>query len=276
MLTDTHCHLTIEDSEDDVSNIISRATEYGVNRMITIGSDLKSSFDAVVLAKKYSEVWATVGIHPEESMELELEEIENKIWKIEELLERNDGEIVAVGEIGIDRNWIEYQIREKGIEDAEGFSKDSLIKQSHAFQLQLELALKYKLPAVVHCRRGEEDSYSLLSAFHNKGGIGVLHSFTGSIDFMKYFVEKGWYVSFNGIITFKNGENVRELLSFVPIEQILVETDSPFLSPEPERGKRNEPAKVAIVAKKVAELKGLNYEEFCDIHERNVKKLFRL
>jgi len=279
MLTDIHCHLTSEELQNDIEGIVKRANDCGVIRIITAGTDFSTSQKVVELSKKFPSIFATVGLHPEESMEMTMEEIDREIESISSLVvlrQARDDKIVAIGEIGMDRNWIQYMAKEKGVEDFEQFERDSLEKQKYALKQQLELALETKLPVIIHCRDAEDDLFEILSRFTRNGGVGVLHSFTGGKSFLAHFIQLGWYVSFNGIITFKNGENVRELCRMVPVEQILLETDAPFLAPEPHRGKVCESQYVVETFRKLVEIKGVAAEEMEGILEENVGRLFGL
>lgn len=294
MFTDTHCHLTTEELQNDIEGVVKRANDCGVTRVITAGTDFNTSQKAVEFSKTFSQIFATVGLHPEEAMEMTMEEIDREIDSISSLIahrqpqglssiqSRNpwdksgEGKIVAVGEIGMDRHRVRYIAQEGGITDFESFERDSIEKQKYALEQQLQLALETNLPVVIHCRDSEKDLLRILSRFTQNGGRGVLHSFTGDELFLEHFVSLGWYVSFNGIVTFKNGENVRELCRKVPVEQILLETDAPFLAPEPHRGKVCEPQYVVEIAQKIAEIKDVSIGDLEIILEENVQRLFDL
>ena len=272
MLTDIHCHLTTERLQGDIKDIVKRANDRGVTRMITAGTDYTTSQKAIELSEAFPQIFATVGLHPEEAMEMTMEEIDREIDLISQLVEKN--KVLAIGEMGMDRNWVQYMAKEKGVEDFEQFERDSLEKQKYALEQQLELALEARLPVILHCRDAEEDLLEILSRFTQNGGRGVLHSFTGVKSFLQHFVSLGWYVSFNGIVTFKNGENVRELCREVPIDQIFLETDAPYLAPEPHRGKACEPQYVVEIAQRIADIKEILIEELVEILEENGQKLF--
>jgi len=273
MLIDSHCHLTTEDFSDDLSEVISRAVSAGVGKIINIGTDIETSKKCVKDAGKFGELYATVGLHPEEALEDENSDLKDIYNKLKEIA-AND-KVVAIGEIGLDYRWIEYVIESKNIKNPHKYADSAIRKQRNVLESQLELALELNLPVVIHSREAETDLFELLKSFTENGGEGVLHSFTGDLGFMQYFVQRGWCVSYNGIITFKNADNVRLLCEKTPLESILLETDAPFLSPVPYRGKRCEPAFLVETLKKLSEIKGFDEEELENLIEENTYKLFK-
>ena len=272
MLTDTHCHLTNEELQDDIEGVVKRANDRGVTRIITAGTDFKTSQKAIELSEKFPSILTTIGLHPEEAMDMTMAEIDTEVDRISQLIQAR--KVLAIGEIGMDRDWIQHMAQEKNADDFEVFQNNSFEKQKYALNQHLELALQTELPVIIHCRGAEEDLFEILSRFTQNGGRGVLHSFTGDESFLEHFVQLGWFVSFNGIITFENGENVRGLCREVPVGQILLETDAPFLAPEPHRGKPCEPQYIVEISRKLAEIKGVAIEELESILEENVGKLF--
>lgn len=231
--------------------------------MICVGTDLEMSQKAIELANQHEGIWASVGLHPNDNLDKEFD-----VKKYEELLKQN--KVVAMGEIGLD-----YYRTEKTEEQKR--QKDRFIKQ-------LELARKVGKPLILHCRdsragslgKAYKDMIQLLNAKRSTLNAisGVIHSYTGSLDEAKQFLNLGFYLGFNGIITFSRQYD--EIVKYTPLDRILLETDAPFLTPEPHRGKRNEPLYVKFVAEKIAQLKGLDFEEVASVTTRNAEQLFNL
>ena len=258
MIFDSHCHPQMVQYDKDREEMIARAKGSGVS-MICVGTDLETSKMAIELAQKHEGMWATVGLHPNDNLN---EKFEPDLY--EELLKMS--KVVAMGEIGLDY----YRTTDL---------KDQQI-QKERFEQQLQLAEKLKLPVILHSRdagkgstgKVHEDMISVLK--NNFSGIGVAHSFTGSMEDAKKYLELGFYLGFNGILTF--ARQYDEIVREVPLDRILLETDAPYLTPEPHRGKRNEPEYVIEVAKKIAELKNEPIEKVIEQTTNNCRKLFNL
>ena len=258
MIFDSHCHPQMVQYNKDREEMIARAKGSGVS-MICVGTDLETSKMAIELAQKHEGMWATVGLHPNDNLN---EKFEPDLY--EELLKMS--KVVAMGEIGLDY----YRTTDL---------KDQQI-QKERFEQQLQLAEKLKLPVILHSRdagkgstgKVHEDMISVLK--NNFSGIGVAHSFTGSMEDAKKYLELGFYLGFNGILTF--ARQYDEIVREVPLDRILLETDAPYLTPEPHRGKRNEPEYVIEVAKKIAELKNEPIEKVIEQTTNNCRKLFNL
>ena len=222
MLIDTHCHISMSDI-DSINNMD------GI--MITAGCDDETNKEVIELVKKYPNVYGVLGIHPEE-----IDKITDSSFKfIEDNL--SNKKIVGIGEIGLDYYW----------------RSDNKEKQKEVFERQLELAEKYNLPVVIHSRDAIQDTYDIVSKYKLRGSI---HCFSSSLEMAKEFVKLGYKIGVGGTITFKNSKKLQEIVQVIDIENILLETDSPYLSPEPFRGRKNEPKNVYYVAKKIAEIKG--------------------
>ncbi len=249
---DTHAHLDYELFNEDREIVIQRAIKNGVAAIITIGVDLESSLKAVEIADKYATVFAAVGIHPTECADVPDSEFD----RIEELAQHE--KVVAIGEIGLDY----YHMRAP---------KDV---QQNAFLYQVHLAQKLNLPLIIHNRDAHEDMYKLIRSKNISEVGGVMHSFSGSVEFLEKILLTDLYISFTGNVTFKNSA-LGELVKRVPLERLLLETDSPFLTPVPLRGKRNEPAFIIYTAQKIAELKQIPVEELGKITSENTKRLFK-
>lgn len=245
---DTHCHINLKDFGEDFEDVIERI-EKRLEFVVNVGFDMKSSEESVELSKKYGFIYSTVGIHPHDADDYN-SEIEKKL----ELLAK-DKKVAAIGEIGLDyyRNLSPRDI------------------QKEVFVKQLDLAEKLKKPVVIHCRDAYEDTINILK--EHKNIKGIMHSYSGSYETAKILMDR-FYFSISGPVTFKNAVPLREMVSRIPIDRILVETDSPYLTPEPFRGKRNEPCYVEYVARTVAAVKGMDYEEFVKTVNENSKKAF--
>lgn len=247
-LFDSHCHPQFPHFDKDRDEVIKRALNEGV-LMICVGTDYQTSLKAIELAQKYEEVWATVGLHPNDNLD---ERFNPDIY--EELLNRE--KVTGFGEIGLD------YFRTQKPEDREF--------QKQRFEEQLKLAAKIGKPLVLHCRDAHED---MIQIIENSASLrGIIHSFTGTLEEAKKYLELGLYLSFNGILTFTNQYD--EIVKYAPLEKILLETDSPYLAPVPHRGKRNEPLFVKLTAGKVARLKGVSYDEVAEKTFVNTKELF--
>ncbi len=253
-MIDSHCHLQFPQYDTDREEVIKRTLAAGCG-IICVGTDLEMSKKAIELAEKYDGIWATVGCHPNESIK------ELQIADYEELAKHP--KVVAIGETGLDY----YRTPEKEKQE----------KQKEFFQQFLELSKKLGKPIIIHCRDAHDDLLAILdshSLIPKLSLRGVIHSFTGTaIDATKY-LNLGFYVAFNGIITFNDAYD--EFIKVLPLNRFLIETDAPYLAPEPYRGKRNEPLYVAEVAKKIARLKGMDYNKVASATFENTEKLFNI
>lgn len=256
-LIDTHCHLDWTSYDADRAEVIRRAVDAGVARMVTIGTDIASSRRALALAEKYAVVYASVGVHPNDAGDFD----DNNLNALRDLVQHP--KVVAIGEIGIDYHW------KKVAPDA----------QARAFRAQLELADEIGKPVIVHNRDATEDVMSILSGHfsHQSSHVtrGVMHSFSGDITVAQQAFELGLLIGFTGPVTFKKADALREVARAVPIDRFVIETDAPFLTPEPRRGRRNEPAYVHHIAERIATLRDLSIEELAEQTTANAMRLFR-
>lgn len=231
MLIDTHCHLS-NDDYDNLEEVIKEMNGF----MIASGCDDKTNKEVIELVNKYDNVYGTLGIHPEE-----IDNITSDSFKlIEDNL--NNSKIVAIGEIGLDYYW----------------TKDNIDKQKEIFEYQVRLALKYNMPIVVHSREAIQDTYDILKKYKVKGSI---HCFSSSLEMAKEFIKLGYKIGVGGTLTFKNSKKIQDIVKQLDLKDILLETDSPYLTPEPYRGKRNKPSNVYYVALKVSQLKNIDVDE---------------
>lgn len=254
-LIDTHAHLDEEAFDPDRSEVIARAAAAGIIRIVTIGTTADTSRRAVEVAANFPSVYAAVGIQPNYAAQAKAGD-----WEVIESLAA-EPRVVAIGETGLDRYW-----------DYAPFDV-----QIDYFQRHIELAQRLDKPFVVHCREAEADVVAQLRAAAGRGPLrGVMHSFTGSLETAVACLELGLYISFAGMLTYKKSQALRDLVKELPIERIVVETDSPYLAPQPMRGKRNEPAFVRVTANALADLAGMPQEEFARQTTANACRLFGL
>lgn len=285
MLVDSHAHL---DFVEDLESALVRAKEAGVKKIISVGTTLEESKRVVDLAEKNSaddfKIWTTAGIHPKDGKdEVERLGLLHCFKTLKQTIETSQN-VVAVGECGLDY----YLDDEKRIETVD---KDKEF-QRDLFEAQIKLAEELDLPLVVHCRNGWDEIFDLISTTtlsfersekfnssrirSNNNARGVFHSWTGDWTAAKKALDLGFYISFSGIVTFKNAKVVQEVAKKAPIERILVETDSPFLSPEPFRGQKNEPARVKMVCQFIADIRGETFDHVASNTAKNAQNLFNL
>ena len=267
MFIDTHAHLTFPEYDKDREDVIKRAKKIGLANIVNIGSGLgladnKASLE---LSKKYPEIYSTVGFHPHNATEI-LAEGDKPFTAVRKLAA--DPKVVAVGEIGLDYHYIakETNLYEKKKKD-----------QIECFTKLIQIASDAHLPVIIHDREAHDDTLFTLRNNHATNWGGVMHCFSGSTVLAKRVLDLGYYISVTGAVTFKKkAEELQDVVKYVPIEKLLIETDSPYIAPELNRGKRNEPAYVIEVAKKIAELKGLSLEDVGRITTLNARRLFHL
>ncbi|HZW82548.1 MAG TPA: TatD family hydrolase [Candidatus Deferrimicrobium sp.] len=251
MIFETHSHLDDQTFDADRSEVIKRLRAIGIVKLINVGFDLASSKRSLELAQSYPEIVAAVGIHPHDA-----EGLIDADWQELRELASND-QVVAIGEIGLD------YYRDLSPRDI----------QQQVFERQLQLAIELDLPVIIHNREAHQDVIDRLKEYTPAKG-GVFHCFSGSWEIAKVAMNLGFYISFAGPVTYKNAANLREVAARIPLDRLLVETDCPYLSPEPLRGKRNEPANVQFVVDKLAEIKGISPQELAEITAKNGAELF--
>ena len=251
MLTDTHCHLFYKELKKDLRNILSRANDMGVTRFICVGTNINDSKECLSITENNENIFSSVGVHPHDSIDAE----EGYIDEIYELMQYES--MIAVGEIGLDyyRNISPPEIQEK------------------VFRAQIEIAQDLNRPIIFHNREADSDIIKVLSEYPEV--IGVAHCFSSTLETANALLEMGYYISFSGNITFKNS-HLSDVVAEIPLDRVLVETDSPYLSPEPYRGKTNEPSRVRIIAEKLAEIKNIPFEEIAKYTHENASELFQL
>ncbi|NLX62749.1 MAG: TatD family hydrolase [Tissierellia bacterium] len=254
MLIDSHAHLDDRRFDKDRDEIIKSLEEAGVELVINPGADVSSSIKAVALAEKYPNIYAAVGVHPHDAKTMD----ENTIDLLRSFTKRE--KVVAIGEIGLDYHY-------------DNSPRDV---QRKRFREQLALAKEVGLPVIIHSRDAAKDTYDILEEAQDGSLKGVMHCYSGSIEMAMEYIKLGFYISLAGPVTFKNARVAKEVAKAVPIDRLLIETDAPYLTPEPYRGKRNEPVYVRYVAGTIAELRGMTFEEVAKKTAENTKRLFNI
>ncbi|MHB8580466.1 MAG: TatD family hydrolase [Ignavibacteriaceae bacterium] len=252
MFTDTHAHLFDPKYKDDLDEVLKRAADAGVDKIIIPATDIATSEKVIELVEKYDFIYGAVGVHPHETKDW----TDSIIDRIEKLAKHE--KIVAIGEIGLDY-FYDFSPKEKQIE---------------AFQAQIDLALKINRPVIIHNRDSDDDMMEIIRSYGSNGLRAQFHCFNGRMEDAKELARMNHFLSFTGNITFKKADSLRNILSSISIEHILLETDSPYLTPEPNRGKRNEPAFVKYVAETIAQIHKLNVEDVARVTSYNVFKFF--
>lgn len=252
MYFDSHAHLDDTRFQADFDEVLARMRENGVTGMMNIGCDLPSSERSVTLAERYNWIWAAVGSHPDDA-----DHVDGSLIEAYRTLCKNP-RVRAIGEIGLDYHY-------------EDVPRDI---QKKAFRMQLQLARETGMPVVVHEREAHGDALEILDDFTDVRG--VFHCYSGSLEMAKELVRRGWYIGFTGVITFKNARKAVEVAEWLPLSRTLIETDCPYMAPEPFRGRRCEPGMVPQMAKKIAEIKGVDTERVAEATRRNAYELFRL
>ena len=253
MLFDTHAHMDDRAFNDDRNALLEGLAEKGVALVMNPGCSLESSRNAVALAEKYPFVYAAVGSHPDVADEVNEDVLEEyrKLCKL-------SSKVKAIGEIGIDYHY-------------EDIPRDLQLK---AFRIQMELAREVGLPVIVHEREAHEDGMAVVREFPDV--TGVFHCYSGSAEMAKQLVDRGWYIGFTGVLTFKNARKAIETAAAIPLDRIVLETDCPYMAPEPFRGRRNDPGYLFRMAEKLAEIRGVSVEEIHAVTTENGKRLYRI
>lgn len=252
MLIDTHAHL-FNEYYDDIQAVLDRAKENGVEKVVVAADTIKACYEVIEHSKEYDNYYFCLGIHPEN--------IDEDISELEKLIEENkdNPKFVAIGEIGLDYYW----------------NKDNKELQIKAFIKQIDIANELNLPIVIHTREAVMDTIQVLKE-HPVTNKGVFHCCPLNRELVKEALKLDFYISFAGVVTFKNAKNADEIINMVPVDKFLIETDSPYLAPEPVRGTRNTPANVIFVAAKVASSRNISIEEIAKASYENACKLFKI
>ena len=253
MLFDTHAHLDDRAFDEDRAQLLADLPNQGLALVMNPGCSLESSRNVVKIAAEYDYIYAAVGSHPDVA-----DEVNEAVIDEYRMLCKQNPKVKAIGEIGLDYHY-------------EDIPRDI---QQKAFRMQMELARELQLPVIVHERDAHEDGMAMIREFPDV--TGVFHCYSGSAEMARQLVDLGWYIGFTGVLTFKNARKAVEVASSIPLERIVLETDCPYMSPEPFRGKRNDPGKLYRMAEKLAEIRGLSVEEIHAITVENGKKLYKI
>ena len=251
MIIDSHCHLDYDPLINNIDQVLFNAKKNNISKLLTIGTGLESSKKVLEIVEKYENIYGAIGIHPNSTT--------NNLNDLNDLIniKKKSKKIIAFGETGLDYF---YKRSEK---------KDQL----HSFEKHIEFAISERVPVIIHTRDADEDTISIVKKYFGQTKF-LIHCFTGSLDFAKNLLDLECLISFSGIITFKKSTDLRNVVKYVPIEKMLIETDSPYLSPDPLRGKSNEPANVKIVAENIAIIKGISLDEVANLTTKNFKNFF--
>lgn len=253
MIFETHAHYDDEAFDSDRDILLNSFLDNEIEYVVNIGSSIETSKKTLELSEKYPFVFGAVGVHPSDSGELNED---NFLWLKEAC---KSSKVVAVGEIGLDYYW---DTPERHI-------------QKKWFERQMELAKELNLPSVIHSRDAAADTLDMIKSSNLRESGGVIHCFSYEKEMAKSYVDMGFYLGIGGVITFKNSRKLKEVVEYIPIEYLVLETDSPYLSPEPNRGKRNTSLNIPYIAKAIAEIKGMEYEAVIRITNENGKKLYK-
>ena len=252
-MIDTHSHLFEQEFDIDRNLCIERAKDKNINKIILVGFSKETNSKAFELSKIYNIFYPTAGLHPSEASVDYLHDLEY----LNDFISNH--KVYAIGECGLDYYWV----------------KDNKDLQKALFKGQIELAIKYDLPLIIHCRDAYEDTYNILSEYKSKVR-GVMHCYSGSYEMALKFIELGFYISLGGPVTFKNAKEPKKVALNIPLDRLLIETDCPYLSPTPFRGKRNESSYVFYVCNEIANIRGMNFDEIENILDKNACSLFKI
>lgn len=254
MIFETHAHYDDKSFDDDRAALMESMPQKGIGRIINVGASIESTKTTLELAERYDFVYAAVGVHPSDVKELEEESF---LWLKKQVTREN---VAAVGEIGLDYYWD----KEPDVQE----------RQRIWFERQMELAREANLPVIIHSRDAAEDTMSVMKRVKAENIPGVIHCYSYSKEMALEFVKMGYYIGVGGVVTFKNAKKLKETVMAIPLEKILVETDCPYMAPEPHRGTRNDSSNIPYVIAKIAELRGITAEEVERVTEENARRLF--
>jgi len=251
MIIDSHCHLDYEPLINNINEVLLNAKINNITNLLTIGTSLESSKKVLEIVEKYENIYGAIGIHPN-STTGHLNDLDKLID-----IKKKSKKIIGFGETGLDYF----------------YKKSERKDQIFSFEKHIEFAISEKVPVIIHTRDADEDTISIIKKYYNRTRF-LIHCFTGNLEFAKNLLNLECLISFSGIITFKKSNELRDVVKYVPLERMLIETDSPYLSPDPLRGKRNEPANVKIVGENIAKIKEISFEEVAKVTTKNFTKLF--
>lgn len=254
MIFESHAHYEDKRFDEDREELLTTFPSKGIDFVINVSSDLETIKKTIELTEKYDFIYGSVGIHPERANELN----EEALFWMKEMA--NNSKIVAIGEIGLDYYWDEP---ERSI-------------QKEAFERQLYLAKELSMPLIIHSRDAAKDTIDIMNDCKAEEVSGVIHCFSYGKEMAREFLNKGYYIGIGGVVTFRNGKKLREVVEYIPLESILIETDCPYMSPEPHRGTRNSSLNLTYIAQEIAKIKGISYDKVLEITKENGKNMYRI
>lgn len=254
MIFDTHAHYDDNQFDQDREELLASMKDNGIRTIVDVGSNMETSAWIVEAVKRYPMMYGAVGVHPSDTADL----TDSDIDTLKEYAGKD--KILAIGEIGLDYYWDEP---ERTI-------------QKKWFEAQIELAREVKLPIIIHSRDAAKDTYDIMKALHAEDIGGVVHCFSYSKEMARQFLDMGFYIGIGGVVTFKNAKTLKEVAAYAPLDRIVLETDCPYLSPEPNRGKRNSSLNLNYVAEALSQIKGIDKEELIAVTEENARRLYRM
>ena len=261
MIFDTHAHYDDRKFKADRHELLNSLKANGIGRVVNIGADIDSTRRSIALAKEYDFIYAAAGVHPSDVDCLDERSFQWLTWAVEESVEEK-GKIVAVGEIGLDYYWEKDQERRN--------------RQKYWFERQMELARSTGLPVVIHSREAAKDTWDMMQALKCEDIGGVIHCYSYAVEMARNYLNKGFYLGIGGVVTYKNARALKEVVQYAPLDRIVLETDCPYLTPEPNRGKRNSSLNLPYVVDAIAQLKGVSAEEVEAITWDNGVKMYRM
>lgn len=254
MIFESHAHYEDARFDEDREALLKSFPQNGIDYVINVGSSLKTTKQSILLAEQYDFIYAAAGVHPEETAELNEE---NFAWLCEQMKKEK---VVAVGEIGLDYHWDEP---ERSV-------------QKQWFERQIALARQVSLPMIIHSRDAAKDTLDIMKACKAEEAGGVIHYFSYGVEMAREYLNMGFYIGIGGVVTFKNAKKLKEVAEYVPLDRILLETDCPYMAPEPHRGKRNSSLYLTYVAEKLADIKGMDVEKVYEKTRENGKRMYRI
>ncbi len=262
MIFETHAHYDDDAFKQDREQLLSGMEAAGVETIVNIGADIESSRKTLALCEKYPFVYGAIGVHPSNAGEL-CEDAFAWLWETAKRQSvQKGGKIVAIGEIGLDYYW------EK--------EKDAQANQKYWFEKQMQLAREFSLPIVVHSRDAAKDTFDRMKAFHAEEIGGIVHCYSYTKEMAKDFLDMGFLFGIGGVLTFSNAKKLKEVVAFLPIDAIVLETDCPYLAPVPHRGKRNDSRNLSYVAQEIAAIKGIDVQRVVEITNQNARRVYRM
>ena len=261
MIFDTHAHYDDRKFDSDRDELMKNLVSSGIGRVVDIGADIDSTRRAIALANQYDFIYAAAGVHPSDVDCLDERSFQWLTWTVEESVEEK-GKIVAVGEIGLDYYWEKDQERRN--------------RQKYWFERQMELARSTGLPVVIHSREAAKDTWDMMNGLKCEDIGGVIHCYSYSVEMARNYLNKGFYLGIGGVVTYKNARVLKEVVQYAPLDRIVLETDCPYLTPEPNRGKRNSSLYLPYVIETIAGLKGISKEEVEAVNWENGTKMYRM